>query len=58
MDVQIRWNIILQHVHKSTCQYIILKKPDSLSSGLLYIITQLCLFLVVSQLYLGSCTLS
>lgn len=33
-------------------------RKHSLSSGLLYIITQLCLFLVVSQLYLGTCTLS
>lgn len=29
MDIQMHWNIILQHVHKSTCQDITLKKPDS-----------------------------
>lgn len=56
MDVQMHWNIILQHVHRSTCQDIILKKPDSLNSDLLYIITQLCLSFVVSKFYLGICT--
>lgn len=59
MGLQMHWEIILQHMHKCTCDNIILTphKTDSFNSDL-YVIIQYYPSLVLSELHSGTCTLS